>query len=445
MIKALKHLGLSSSFAHLDSSSFHTEGQHNQGETPVEGVIHITRDYSRDHRPDLNQVVLQLICERQAGIPLLMQPLIGNSCDKDSFRNTINRHIEQLHSDFNIDYIVADSAMYTAETLQDMSDFLWISRVPETLTQAREMIHTKAPNLMNHLAQPAWCGFTTTYGTIKPRWVVVYSPQAYQRALKTLNKECLKQSTSEFKQFSQLCQPDFAGEAEAFSALNAFEKKLKITYVVDRQVNALPHYQNKGRPASDQKPDFYRYRIHGNLALKLAERIRRLERKSCFILATNQLDNQALSDEELIAAYKNQPTVERGFRFLKDPLFMASTLFLKSPQCIMALMMVMTLCLVVYAALEYRIREALKAHHETFPNQKGQAISNPTARWVFQSFGGIHVLVIEPLHSLVLNLNPHHLRLLKLLGPRYQQLYSASGFSYYVSDRSEKPSLPCFN
>lgn len=48
-------------------------------------------------------------------------------------------------------------------------------------------------------------------------------------------------------------------------------------------------------------------------------------------------DCQQLSAEELIAAYKDQQKVERGFRFLKDPLFMASTLFLESPRRIMAL------------------------------------------------------------------------------------------------------------
>ena len=40
----------------------------------------------------------------------------------------------------------------------------------------------------------------------------------------------------------------------------------------------------------------------------------------------------------------------------------------------MALLMVMTVCLLVYAALEYRIRTALKEHEATFPDQKGQPI-----------------------------------------------------------------------
>ena len=47
--------------------------------------------------------------------------------------------------------------------------------------------------------------------------------------------------------------------------------------------------------------------------------------------------------------------------------------------------MVMTVCLRVYAALEYRIRTALKEHGATFPDQKGKRIQTPTARWVFKA------------------------------------------------------------
>jgi transposase len=52
----------------------------------------------------------------------------------------------------------------------------------------------------------------------------------------------------------------------------------------------------------------------------------------------------------------------------------------------MALLMVMSVCLLVYAALEYRIRQALKEQGATFPNQKGQPVQNPTARWVLHNF-----------------------------------------------------------
>jgi hypothetical protein len=43
----------------------------------------------------------------------------------------------------------------------------------------------------------------------------------------------------------------------------------------------------------------------------------------------------------------------------------------------MVLLMVMTTCLLLYAALEYHIRKALKDHQATFPNQKDQPVQNP--------------------------------------------------------------------
>ena len=54
--------------------------------------------------------------------------------------------------------------------------------------------------------------------------------------------------------------------------------------------------------------------------------------------------------------------VERGFRFLKDPWFMVDSVFLKSPRRIEALMMVMTLCLLVYNVAQYHLRDKLKAN-----------------------------------------------------------------------------------
>ena len=61
----------------LDSTSFHVDGQYTSEHEPEAGVIYITPGYSRDHRPDLNQVVVQLIADNQASIPVWMEPLNG--------------------------------------------------------------------------------------------------------------------------------------------------------------------------------------------------------------------------------------------------------------------------------------------------------------------------------------------------------------------------------
>ena len=68
-----------------------------------------------------------------------------------------------------------------------------------------------------------------------------------------------------------------------------------------------------------------------------------IQRQACFIVGTNQLDSAQLPAEELVATYKDQGGVERGFRFLKDPLFLASSVFVKKPERIMALSLIMVL------------------------------------------------------------------------------------------------------
>ena len=126
----------------------------------------------------------------------------------------------------------------------------------------------------------------------------------------------------------------------------------------------------------------------------------------------------------MLRGYKGQVRVERGFRFLKDPQFMARSFFLESEKRIMALLMVMTLCLMVYSALERRIREGLQTQDLTVPDQKGNPTQRPTARWVFESFLGIHVLFEGP-NRLVLNMKGRHKPVLTVLGQRYERLYAS--------------------
>ncbi len=66
-----------------------------------------------------------------------------------------------------------------------------------------------------------------------------------------------------------------------------------------------------------------------------------------FILATNVLKN--LSPSDILTAYKGQQSCERGFRFLKDPLFFADSVFLFYPSRIETMAMLMGLSLLVYS------------------------------------------------------------------------------------------------
>jgi len=51
---------------------------------------------------------------------------------------------------------------------------------------------------------------------------------------------------------------------------------------------------------------------------------------ACFVLGTN-ISPLELSNLDVITGYKGQAQVEGGFRFLKDPLFFVSSLFVRNP------------------------------------------------------------------------------------------------------------------
>jgi transposase len=267
-----------------------------------------------------------------------------------------------------------------------------------------------------------------TEAGVRQRWLVVHSRAARRRAEKTLAKRHLQQGEAELKAFERLRRQAFACEPDARAALEAFEKTLKLTQVHEGRAVRQTPLAKKRRQAGTPEPGPAHYAVEGQLASRTDVHARQLLQKSCFVIATNDTDGAVLSDEQVLEAYrKDQQKVERGFRFLKDPLFMASTLFLKSPRRIMALMAVMTLCLMVYAALEHRIRQSLAQQSQAYPDQKGRPTERPTARWVFQSFIDIHVLRVAPPAEVVLNLKAHHRALLALLGERYVAVYSNSG------------------
>ena len=150
-------------------------------------------------------------------------------------------------------------------------------------------------------------------------------------------------------------------------------------------------------------------------------------RRACFLVATNVLDTVALPDETLIRIYtQDQGGVERGFAFLKDPLFLASSVFLKKPERIVALSCVMVLCLLVYRLAEHRLRQQLAATGQTIPNQVHKPTVRPTMRWVFQCFEGLDRLTVRTPTGhqvLLLHLTPLHEQVLTLLGPVYREIY----------------------
>ena len=420
----VKHLNLPCEGLNLDSTSIHVDGnyEHN-GDSKA---VRIVRGYSRDHRPELNQVVLNLITENQAGIPVYMQAVSGNINDNEGFKNIIKQHIKSLKAAQNCRYFIGDAALYTAESIQSLNEQgqLFISRAPQKLKQVKAAIVQQDSLSFEHLDNgysAAW--LESDYGQVKQRWLLVRSEQAKKREHHTLDKRMLKGSNSSLESFKKLSRQRFSCTLDADKALQAWLKAQNVVDITSSEIIEHPIFKRRGRPKLEQTPDSYEYQITATLHCPLNVREQQLSEKGLFMLASNDM-NETLTMEKMLSLYKSQQSVEKGFRFLKSPDFLTSSLYLKKPERIEALLMVMTCCLMVYAALEYKMRQQLKDKAVYFPNLKYKPCQNPTARWVFFCFQGIHVLTTGDGRQLVLNIKERNRIIIDSMGQIYQEIYS---------------------
>lgn len=87
-MEAARKFGVKLDSLHLDSSSFHLHGEYAvSGVQPTEAprAIEITYGYSRDHRPDLKQFIVDLMCSGDGDIPLYLRVADGNEADQAMF------------------------------------------------------------------------------------------------------------------------------------------------------------------------------------------------------------------------------------------------------------------------------------------------------------------------------------------------------------------------
>ena len=254
--------------------------------------MHITQGYSRDHRPDLNQVMLELVVEHQAGIPVLMQPLSGNSHDGKAFGQVVSDHIAQLHTTATPTYLVADSALYSAENLQKLAEtsLKWITRVPATLHEAQAVFGQANPPTMAPLTEGyRYRVVPSSYGGVAQRWVSSLPEPRQPQAQRTVDKQWLKQSDREVKAFQTLCRTAFACEADAQQALRILPTTCRRRFSLTVPSPPRP-IMGSGPPGPGAQPDQIVYHITGALASRLTDHQARVDQHSCFILATNELD-----------------------------------------------------------------------------------------------------------------------------------------------------------
>jgi len=435
-LQARRRFGIQAQHLHIDTTSFSVSGDYAIKEEGDPVPLAITYGYSRDHREDLKQWMLALATTHDGDVPIFLKPLDGNSSDKADLSAAVKAVMTQLREQVPEEQEqrigVFDSGGYSEANMKSYNEakLWWISRVPETSTAAK----TALEDVDEHW-QPLSDGSgeymvrTMDLPQGKERWVIVRTYAQMQATKEQMEHKVKKTQQAWEKRLWHLSKQAFACENDAQQAWKQAMKGKPSWLMATFTMKEQGQYQQRGRPKKEALPDQTAWSLVPHLEVDQHEVEAMARKKAAFIVATNILDAQRLSDEQVIWTYKEQGGVERGFRFLKDPLFLASSVFVKKPERVIALSFVMVLCLLVYRLAEHLLRRQLVATQQTVPNQVNKPTNRPTMRWMFQCFEGIdllHIRMGSHWHTQVLGLQALHQQVLRLLGPAYSQFYFLS-------------------
>lgn len=379
----------------------------------------ITYGHSKDKRPDLKQFMTELLCIER-GIPIFGKTLDGNSSDKTSNNKMLSR-ISSIMAKHGLGpeafVYVADSAMVTEKNLQELGINKFVSRLPANYSTCNKTIITTVnagkwtelgvlaenPDTANRSAASyKACEATVDLHGEMYRAVVVHSDSYDKRRQKKVDK-ALVASEKEIKVKLKGQISIYNCEADAKQAQTQINKIASSFYETTSSVTSFQANQPGRPPANKPASTITKYRLEWKIVPKkeAIEKARTIA--GCFILLTNvsKTGKNGLNSKELLRTYKGQYGVESGFAFLKDPLVVNDT-FLKKPNRIDALGMVLVIALIVWRLMERSLRVYVKNTEELLPGWENRKTDKPTAFMVSVSMFGVIVIMLRDGKRLIL-------------------------------------------
>jgi transposase len=412
-VRAATRFGLERRYVHFDTTSRSVWGDYQFAETQ-ELPFQVTYGYSKDKRPDLKQFVLSTLCVDRA-VPIWGQPADGNASDK-TLNTTLLSEIAQLLAQYGVQpgaYIyIADAALVTEDNLAALRDTLFIPRLPATYSACTRIIAEAVAHnhweMVGVLAQtpPTKHRPGTFYkvaegeGTLdgKPyRAVVVHSSSQDQRRQQHLAREIQASYATLEATVRAAARQEYCCHADAEAAAAKLRALQSAYHGVEVAVQERPKY-GPGRPSST-RPRVVKALRYG-LQVTLHERAEVIARKTqetgCFVLLTNvpTAGEMAHRAGDVLRAYKEQHGIEQNYGFLKDPLIVNS-LFLKKPERIEALGLVLLLALLLWRLVERSLRVHVETTGQPLTGWDKKATQKPTAFMLMTKFAGVMVIKVE--------------------------------------------------
>ena len=374
---------LDKDFLHGDTTNFTVHGDYDQCNEDGYTGLKIVQGHSKAHRPDKNQVGLGQIVNKD-GIPLISQTLDGNKADCEWNAEAIPLLRSALSPDILAKVIyVADCKLVTmpnihllCKTKDDEGNAVipvqFVSLVPDNFfNKIAEKLVTQA-YLDANWSEPV---------SLNANKLTKYRIQSYARKLEghelrfivvesTSKQGCIekmieKAKTAFEKDVDNLVKQSFDSEKDALKALKEFQvhhKKKLVTLEASVESKTVVKFK-RGRRAKDQAPKVDSeittwHIVAGKIEPHQENTTKAIREEMTFVLVTN-VPEERLADQEVLFTYKGQSCCEIKFHLIKQPCLVPA-IFLKTPERIAALVMLLNVSLLIRGLMQYEARENLK-------------------------------------------------------------------------------------
>jgi transposase len=370
-LRSIKIFELSTSNIHHDTTTIKLCGAYNSWHNEPKA----DRGHSKEHRPDLKQLVLGLNVTGDGAVPISHDVLSGNRSD-DSIHISNWEHLRRLLQSTEFIY-TADSKLCTEKNLSHIEfyDGQYITVMPRTWKEDQQ--------------------FREKVQAGKVRWRLIYQRPSsrhpdsvidkyYTTALQYLNKNTRRLvwiKSSQKAEIDRNVRNELVHKSiEAFRILNTKinRRKLKrrraiqiavrrilqeykttslVSFELDKRTVVTSRYASTGRPSKSSAPKIIR---KAEFCIKWSIDKKEISRQSrtdgVFPLITNNMDKSA---EEVLSTYKFQSFLENRHSQLKSVLQIAPV-FLKKPSRVLSLVDIIVLSLVVATLMERDLRSGMR-------------------------------------------------------------------------------------
>jgi transposase len=389
--------------------------------------------HSKDHRPDLPQVKVNLSALDPLGMPVATQVVSGESADDPLYVPAI----EQVRKSLDMTGLlyVGDSKMAAQATrayVQGQGDYylcplskkqlaeatlaeylapVWaqavvpVPLVREAATGERQEIAVgfERSVTVTHTLAERVLTWTERHLVVRSHQFATAAEQALRLRLDKAQRELAQLNARKQGKKRLATRTELHAAALAILARHHSAGLVKLT--ISEQVEERPVRAYGARPASVRSEHIFTLQAEVD-ELAVQEATRHLGWR---VYATNQ-PQPTLSLEQAVLAYRAEFLVEHNFARLKGRPLSLTPMYLQSDQRATGLIHLLSICLRILVLLQFQVRRHLAEHNDVlaglYAGNPKRTTSRPTAEALLEAFRNITLSCVTLNHQRFRHLSP---------------------------------------